>query len=204
MLLSIHPKNPDARKVAQVVETLKKGGIIIYPTDSVYAYGCDIFDQAAVERICQLRGLDPSKAMLSIVCKDISQVASFAHQIDNSVFRMLKDNLPGAFTFILKAGSKTPKIFHNRKKTIGVRIPDQPIALSIVEALGNPILTASLRSTNEQGEEYENDPGLLYEHFGSKVDIFIEAGPGGVEPSTVVDCTGTEPEILRQGAGKLV
>lgn len=204
MLLSIHPKNPDARKVAQVVETLKKGGIIIYPTDSVYAYGCDIFDQDAVERICKLRGLDPSKAMLSIVCKDISQVASFAHQIDNSVFRMLKDNLPGAFTFILKAGSKTPKIFHNRKKTIGIRIPDQPIALSIVEALGNPILTASLRSTNDQGEEYENDPGLLYEQFGSQVDIFIEAGPGGVEPSTVVDCTGTEPEILRQGAGELV
>jgi tRNA threonylcarbamoyl adenosine modification protein (Sua5/YciO/YrdC/YwlC family) len=203
MLLSIHPKNPDARKVAQVVNTLKQGGIIIYPTDSVYAYGCDIFNQEAVERICKLRGLDPSKAMLSIICKDISQVASFAHQLDNDVFRLLKDNVPGAFTFILKAGSKTPKIFHNRKKTIGVRIPDQPIALSMVEGLGNPILTASLRSTNDTSDDYENDPGLLYEQYGSQVDIFIEGGVGGLTPSTVIDCTGDAPVVLREGAGEL-
>ena len=202
MLLKINPDNPEGRKIQRVIDEIKDGGIIIYPTDTVYGLGCNIFDHKAVERICRLRNLDPVKARLSLICKDISQIAEYAHQIDNQIFKLLKKNLPGPFTFVLRSNNQVPKMFKNRKKTIGVRIPENNIVQAIVEGLGNPILTTSLRSDDEI-LEYFTDPIDIYEDFKKQVDIVIDGGIGNNVPSTVVDCTGDGPEILRQGAGEL-
>lgn len=202
MLLKINPDNPEGRKIRQVVDILEKGGVIIYPTDTVYALGCDMDNQQAVEKICKLRGLDPRKAMLSIICRDISQVAGFTQQIDNNIFKMLKKNLPGPFTFILPAGSGIPKLFRNRKKTLGIRVPEHEVPQAIISELGRPILTTSLKSDDEI-LEYFTDPVDIYEDFKKLVDVVIDSGIGGNEPSTVVDCTQTEPEVFRQGLGEL-
>ena len=203
MLLKINSENPEGRKIRQVVESLKEGGIIIYPTDTVYGLGCDIDNQKAVDRICKLRGLDPAKAMLSFICRDISQVSEYAHQIENATFRVLKKNLPGPFTFVLRSGNHVPKLFRNRKRTIGVRIPDHPIPLAIVEELGRPILTTSLKS-DDKILEYFIDPIDIFDDFSKLVDIVIDGGLGSNMPSTVVDCTGDFPEVVREGAGVLV
>lgn len=203
MLLKINSENPEGRKIRQVVDSLKSGGVIIYPTDTVYGLGCDIFDQKAVEKICRLRDLDPKKAMLSMVCKDISQVSEYASQIDNNVFKIMKKHLPGPFTFVLKAGSGVPKLFKNRKRTIGVRVPNNQIVLDIVEALGHPILTTSLKSDDEI-LEYFTDPIDIYEDFKKQVDIVIDGGIGGNVPSTVIDCTDDAPALLRAGAGEWI
>jgi len=203
MLFKINPTHPEGRKIRQVAEKLDEGGIIIYPTDSVYGLGCDIFNQKAVERICWIRELDSAKAMLSFICKDISQISEYAHQLDNDVFKLMKRNLPGPFTFMLRSNNKVPKLFKNRKRTIGVRIPDNPITMAIVEELGRPILTASLKS-DDALLEYETDPSEFYDDYKKLVDIVIDGGIGQVEPSTVVDCTGDEPVILREGIGELV
>lgn len=202
MLLKINPDNPEGRKISQVVDKLRQGGIIIYPTDTVYGLGCNIFDNKAVERICRLRKLDPVKARLSFICKDISQIAEYAHQIDNQVFKLLKKNLPGPFTFVLRSNNQVPKMFKNRKRTIGVRIPDNNIVNAIVEGLGHPILTTSLRSDDEI-LEYFTDPIDIYDDFKNLVDIVIDGGIGTNNPSTVVNCQEFPPEILRQGAGDL-
>lgn len=203
MLVKINAENPEGRKIRQVVETLEEGGIIIYPTDAVYGLGCDIFNQKAVERICWIRKLDPSKAMLSFICKDISQIAEYAHQLDNTVFKLMKRNLPGPFTFILQSNNQVPKLFKNRKRTIGVRIPNNPITLAIVEEFGRPILSASLKEENDV-VEYITSPEDFYEEYKNLVNLVVDGGPGRNEPSTVVDCTGTEPVILREGIGELV
>ncbi len=202
MLLRINPDNPEARKIRQAVEILQNGGVIIYPTDTVYGLGCDIYDNKAVEKICKLRGLDPVKAHLSLICRDISQVSGLTQQIDNHVFRILKKNLPGPFTFVLNSNNQVPKMFKNRKHTIGIRIPDNNICMAIVEELGRPILTASLKSDDEI-LEYFTDPIDIYEDFKKLVDLVIDGGIGGNVPSTVVDCTGPEPVMLREGAGVL-
>ncbi|TAK41830.1 MAG: threonylcarbamoyl-AMP synthase [Saprospiraceae bacterium] len=202
MLLELHPDNPEPRKVQQVVQSLQNGGVIIYPTDTVYGIGCDIFQQKAVERVCQIRQLDPAKAMLSFLCKDIAQAAQYAWQLDNDVFRLLKRNLPGPFTFILRSNNMVPKLFKNRKHTIGVRIPGNLITLALVEALGHPIFNASLKAENDE-EEYLSDPTIIYDLFGNQVDWVIGGGPGGQVPSTLVDCTVQPFEIIRQGAGVL-
>ncbi len=202
MLLKINPDNPEGRKIRQVMESLDKGGVIIYPTDTVYGIGCDIFNQKAVEKVCRIRGLDPSKAMLSFICKDISQVSEFSAPIDNSTFRVMKKNLPGPFTFVLKSNNTVPKILKNKKRTIGVRVPHHNIPLQIVEQLGRPLLTASLKSDDEI-LEYFTDPQDIFEDFKKLVDIVIDAGPGGNQPSTVIDCTGDLPEIIRTGIGEL-
>lgn len=202
MLLKINPDNPEGRKIRQVVECLQNGGIIIYPTDTVYGIGCNIFNNKAVERICRLRKLDPVKARLSFICNDISQISEYAHQIDNQVFRILKKNLPGPFTFVLRSNNKVPKMFKNRKKTIGVRIPANNITRTIVEDLGHPILTASLKSEDEI-LEYFTDPIDIYDDFKNLVDIVIDGGIGKNVPSTVVDCTNASPEIIRDGVGEL-
>ncbi len=202
MILSIHPQNPDQRKIAQAAEILRSGGVIIYPTDTVYAIGCDIASKEAVERVCRIRNLDPGKAMLTMMCKDISQVAEYSAQIDTPVFKLLRRNLPGPFTFILPAGSKTPKLFINRKKTIGIRIPANPIVQALLEELGRPMLTSSLK-TDDDVIEYYTDPEELHEDFHKLVDAVIDGGPGGISPSTLVDCTGPEPEVIRQGMGEL-
>lgn len=203
MLLKINHDNPEGRKIKQVVESLQEGGIIIYPTDTVYGLGCDIFNPKAVEKICRLRGLKPEKAMLSFICEDISQIADYAYQIDNDVFKILKKNLPGPFTFVLRANNTVPKLFKNRKRTIGVRIPENNIARSIVQELGRPILSISLKSDDEI-LEYFTDPIDIFDDFKKLVDIVIDGGIGNNNPSTVVDCTGDDLEVIRQGAGVLV
>lgn len=202
MIFTIHPQNPDQRKITQVAEMLRKHGVVIYPTDTVYAIGCDMMSKEAVERLCRIRHLDPQKAMLTLICKDLSQVAEYSAQIDTPVFKLMRRNLPGPFTFILPAGSKTPKLFINRKKTIGVRIPDNAILMALVEELGHPILTTSLKTTDDV-VEYFTDPEDLHEEYENLVDAVIDGGPGGIIPSTLVDCTGQEPELIREGAGEL-
>lgn len=202
MLLKINPDNPEGRKISHAVEALEKGGVIIYPTDTVYGLGCDIYNKKAVDKICRLRGLDPVKARLSFICSDISQVAEFTQQIDNQIFRLMKKHLPGPFTFVLNSSNQVPKMFKNRKRTVGIRIPDNNICLALVEALGRPILTASLKSEDEI-LEYFTDPVDIYEDFKKQVEIVIDGGIGNNQPSTVVDCTGDEPLILREGTGVL-
>lgn len=202
MLLKINPDNPEGRKIRQVVDILNAGGVIIYPTDTVYGLGCDIFNPKAVERICRLRDLKPEKAMLSFICTDISQVAEFAFQIDNEVFKALKRNLPGPFTFVLKANNQVPKLFKNRKRSIGIRIPDNDIAQAVIKELGRPILSLSLKSDDEI-LEYYTDPQDFYDDFKKLVDVVIDGGVGANVPSTVVDCMGEEMTVLRQGAGEL-
>jgi len=202
MLLELHSQNPSARKVQLVANTLVKGGVIIYPTDSVYGLGCDIFNQKAVARICQIRRIDPAKANLTFICKDIQQLSKYVYQIDNQLFRLLKDNVPGAFTFIFKANKEVPRHFKNRRKTIGVRVPNNPIALAILEELGRPILSISLKSDDEE-EDFIVDPSLIHDDFQKRVDIVIDGGMGSDEPSTIVDCTTDDYEILREGKGVL-
>jgi len=202
MLLKINPDKPEGRKIRQVVEILQKGGVIIYPTDTVYALGCDIERKEAVDRICKLRGLDPTKANLTFICEDISQVSDYAQQIDTPHFKLMKKNLPGPFTFILKANNKVPRMFRNRKRTIGIRIPKQEIPLSIVRELGRPILSTSLRNDDEV-LEYFTDPNDIYEDFKKLVDVVIDGGNCGSTPSTVVDMTDATPVIIREGAAEL-
>lgn len=202
MLVKIHPENPEGRKIQQVVDILKEGGVVIYPTDTVYGIGCDIFNQDAVDRICKLRRLDPVKARLAFICEDISQITEYSQPINNEVFRLMKRLLPGAYTFVINSNNKVPKLFKNRKRTIGVRIPDNRILQELVQALGRPILTTSLRSDDEI-TEYFTDPIDIDEDYGKLVDAVIDGGIGGNIPSTVLDCTGDEITILRQGAGQL-
>ena len=203
MHLRINADNIEWPKIRQIAEELEKGGILIYPTDTVYGLGCDIQNQKAVERICRIRGLDPKTANLSFICDNIGQIANYTKPISNELFKVLKKNLPGPFTFILPANNSVPKLFKNKKKTVGVRIPDHPIPLAIVEALGRPILTTSLRSDDEI-LEYFTDPADIYEDYKHQVDVFVNSGFGGNMASTVVDCTGGELAIIREGMGELI
>ncbi len=202
MLVEIHPDNPQERLISQATSILEEGGVLIFPTDTVYGIGCDIYSQKAVEQVCRLRKLDPQRAMLSFICKDISQIAEYAWQLDNDIFKLLKRNLPGPFTFILRSNNSVPKLFKNRKKTIGVRIPNNRITIALVEALGRPILSSSLR-TDDDILEYLTDPWEIHEEYEKHVDMVIDGGPGGHLPSTLVDCTSEPFEVLREGAGEL-
>ena len=186
----------------QIVDVLKSGGIIIYPTDTVYGLGCDITKPKAVEKIAQIRGIKLNKANFSFICQDLRHLSSFSLPLDNHVFKMLKRNLPGPFTFILKANNNVPKLFKSNKKTIGIRVPDNSIIQSIVEELGNPILTTSIY--DKANSEYITDPELINETYSDKVDIIIDGGSSGVESSTVVDCSVDDIVILRQGKGELI
>jgi tRNA threonylcarbamoyl adenosine modification protein (Sua5/YciO/YrdC/YwlC family) len=203
MRLNINSDNPEGRKIGQAVDILQSGGIIIYPTDTVYAFGCDIFNKKAVEQICRLRKLDPKKARLSIICKDLSQLAEYTQQIDNQIFRALKKHLPGPFTFVLNSNNDVPKLFKNKKRTIGIRIPDNAICQALIEGLGRPLLTASLKSGDDI-LEYYTDPLDIYEDYKKQVDLVIDGGIAGHKPSTVVDCTGAEPVVLREGKGAFI
>jgi tRNA threonylcarbamoyl adenosine modification protein (Sua5/YciO/YrdC/YwlC family) len=199
MLLSLHPQNPQGRLLRQIADCLKRGGVIIYPTDTIYGLGCDIYQQKAIERICKIKNVDPQKAQLSFICRDLSNLSDYTKSIDTPLYRVLKNHLPGPYTFILPASKEVPKILKSKKDTIGLRIPDNVICNAIVEALGNPILSASL--PGEMVEEY-TEPGIIYETFGKLVDYVIDGGPGGIEPSTVVDCTTGEWIVTRQGLGE--
>jgi tRNA threonylcarbamoyl adenosine modification protein (Sua5/YciO/YrdC/YwlC family) len=198
MLISIHPTNPQPRQLAIIKDCLESGGIIAYPTDTIYGLGCDIFHPEAVEKICAIKKVNPEKAQLSFICSDLSHLSNYAKSINNSLFRILKSTLPGPFTFVLPASKEVPKILQNKKKTIGLRIPDNKIALAIIETLGHPILSASFPGENI--EDY-TDPEIIQEHWGKQIDIVVDGGIGGIIPSTVVDCTTDEYVILRQGAG---
>lgn len=202
MLLPIHPVNPEPRKIQQVIDVLHDAGAIIYPTDTIYGLGCDLMQPKAIDRIYRIRRMDPQKALLTLICQDISQVAQYAHQIDNEVFRLMKKNMPGPFTFILRAGRQLPATLRNRKGTIGVRIPEHKITQAILESLQRPMLSASLRS-DDDFLEYENDPEEMQDLFGHQVDLVIDGGMGSRTPSTVIDCTGEEPVVIREGAGEL-
>lgn len=202
MLLKIHPDTPGARQIKLVTEKLQEGGVIIYPTDSVYGLGCDVYNHKAIEKVAMIKGIKPEKAQFSFIFNDLSQITEFTRQIDNNIFKLMKKNLPGPFTFILEANNNVPRLFKSKKKTIGIRIPDNNIARDIVRELGNPIVTTSVYDDDEI-LEYTTDPELIYDKYSDRVDIVIDGGFGNNEPSTVLDCTGGVIEILRQGIGEL-
>jgi tRNA threonylcarbamoyl adenosine modification protein (Sua5/YciO/YrdC/YwlC family) len=198
VIISIHLQNPQERLIRQAAEVLRNGGVIIYPTDTVYGLGCDIFQPKAIERICRIKGIDPAKANLSFVCSDLSDLSKYAKSISTPHYRFIKHHIPGPFTFILPASREVPKILKSRKDTIGLRVPDHRITHAIAAALGHPILSSSL--PGEMVEEY-TDPELIHEKFEKLVDLVIDGGIGGMQYSTIVDMTDEEPVITRQGMG---
>jgi len=202
MLIRIYPENPNQKHIRQVVDLLEVGGIIIYPTDTVYAIGCDIKSNKSIEKIARFKGLDPRNPDLSLIFHDMSQLSEYTVIRDNSIFKLLKHNLPGPFTFIVKANNQIPKMFKNKKKTVGIRIPGNSIVLEIVRELGRPIITTSVHDPDEI-IEYTTDPELIHEKYREFADLVIDGGYGKNEASTIIDCTGDEPEIIRQGLGDL-
>lgn len=202
MYIKLFEDNPNGRDIRKVVDILKDGGVIIYPTDTIYAMGCDINQVKAVQRVCHLKGVRPEKANFSIICQDLSNIAMYA-KVSNEVFKLMKHNLPGPFTFILPATNRLPNVMMNRRKTIGIRVPDNFIVQAIVEELGNPLLTTSVKADDEV-VEYMTDPELIHEKYGNLVDLVIDGGYGKNVASTVVDCTGDEITIVRQGIGDLI
>ena len=200
--LKIHPENPEPRKISHVIDVLQKGGVIIYPTDTIYGIGCDLMNKKGVERICKILDIKPQKLNLSFICQDLSHISEYVKRIDTPVFKVLKRALPGPFTFILESSSRVPRILDVNKKTVGIRIPDHKIPLTIVAALGNPLITSSIKD-DDKIKEYTTDPEEIYSDFKNIVDVVIDGGAGGNIPSTVVDCTGDELEIVRQGLGDL-
>lgn len=199
-MIKLYDENPNPNTIRKIVEVLRNGGVIIYPTDTVYALGCDIFQVRAVEKICKIKNIDPHKARFSVMCDSLSDI-SYYTKLDDDTFKLIKDNTPGAFTFILNGNSKLPRLIKERK-TIGIRIPDRNIVRTIVRELGNPILTTSLRDMTEE-VEYETDPELIFERYRNVIDLIIDGGIGNTEVSTVVDCTEGEFNIVRQGIGEL-
>lgn len=199
MLLHLHPDNPQPRNIKTIVECLLDGGVIIYPTDTIYGLGCSILQPKAVERICRIKQVDPQKAQLSFICSDLGDLSMYTKSISTPLYRMLKSFLPGPYTFILPASKQVPKLLKSKKETIGLRIPDNVTALTIIRDLTHPILSASL--PGDMVEEY-TDPELMYENFKNLVDIVIDGGIGGMVPSTVVDCTVDPPVVLRKGLGE--
>lgn len=201
MLIKIYPENPNPRDLDRIVDILREGGVIIYPTDTVYGIGCDITKPRAVERIIKIKGMKPKEAKFSFMCSDLSHISDFA-RVDNSTFKLLKRNLPGPFTFVLPGLNRVPEYFMSKRKTVGIRIPDHPIPVELVKLLGNPILTTSLKDDDEV-LEYTTDPELIYEKYCDLVDLVIDGGYGDNTPSTIIDCTEDEPTVIREGKGEL-
>lgn len=201
MYIKLFEDNPNERDILKITGVLKEGGVIIYPTDTIYAIGCDIYNTKAVQRVCQLKGIKPEKANFSMICRDLSNIAAYA-KVNNEVFKVMKRNLPGPFTFVLPATNKLPNILMNRRKTIGIRVPDNYIVKAIVEELGNPLLTTSVKADDEV-VEYITDPELIYERYEKLVDVVVDGGYGQNVASTVVDCSGDTIEVVRQGIGIL-
>ncbi len=202
MMIKIYPENPAPKHIKMVIDVLENGGVVIFPTDTVYAFGCSIYQPKALDKIARLKGVKKEKANFSFIFNDLSMLSDFTKPFDNSTFRLMRKNLPGPFTFILNANNKVPKIFQSKKKTIGIRIPDNNILASIIEELGHPLVTTSIHDDDEI-LEYTTDPELINERYSDKVDLIIDGGYGDNEASTVVDCTGDEPVILRQEKGFL-
>ena len=202
MILKIHPENPSPRQIKTVVECLNDGGVIIFPTDTIYALGCDIYKSRAIDKVAQINGIKKEKANFSFICCVLSQLADFTKPIPNEVFKLMRKTLPGPYTYILNANNNVPKIFQSKKKTVGIRIPDNNIPIEIIRLLGNPILSTSIHDDDEI-IEYSTDPELIYDKFKNQVDIVIAGGHGDNNPSTIVDCTGDEIVVVREGKGEI-
>lgn len=201
MLLHLHPENPQPRNIRTIVECIQKGGIVIYPTDTIYGLGCDIFQPKAIDKICRIKNIQPQKAQMSFICYDLSDLSKYAKSISTPIYRLLKSHLPGPYTFILPASREVPKILKSKKDTIGIRVPDNIIARTIVKELEHPIISTSL--PGEMVEEY-TDPEIIHENFKGLIDIVVHGGYGGIVPSTVIDCTTDEPVVVREGLGEWV
>ena len=198
MLIKLYDENPSEKQIKKIVDCLSNGGLIIYPTDTIYGIGCDIFNHKAIEKVARIKNVDVKKNNFSFICQDLSQVSDFIKPLNNSTFKLMKRLLPGPYTFVLEANNNVPKLFENKKKNVGIRIPDNSIILEIVRAFGHPILTTSLPQNEE---DYPTDPELIYEEFGEMVDIVIDGGYGNNIASTILDCTSDEILIIRQGKG---
>jgi tRNA threonylcarbamoyl adenosine modification protein (Sua5/YciO/YrdC/YwlC family) len=202
MLVHIHPDNPDPRRVKQVVECLLDGGVIVYPTDSVYSIGCDLAQTKAIERVARIKGIAMKDANFSLVCRDLSHLSEFCKPIENNIYKLMRRALPGPYTFILNANNSVPKIFQSKKKTIGIRVPDHPVSLALVTALGSPLVSTSVHDDDEI-LEYTTDPELIHERYEGQVDLVVHGGLGNLEASTVFDCTSGFPELIREGRGPI-
>ena len=200
--IKLYPENPEREKIEHIVNVLKDGGIVIYPTDTIYGIGCDLFHRKAVEKVCKIKGIKPKNLNLSFICYDLSDISNYVKRLDTPTFKILKKALPGPFTFILESNSNVPKILNTNKKTVGIRIPDNNIPRNIVQQLNNPIITTSIKDDDEI-LEYTTDPEIIYEEFKHEVDIIIDGGFGGNIPSTVVDCSQSDFEVIREGLGDI-
>lgn len=198
MIIAIHPDNPEPRKIRQAAEVLRNGGVIIFPTDTVYAMGCDISNSRAFEKLCRIKGVKPQKATFSFLLNDLSHISDYTKPFDREVFKLLKANLPGPFTFILNASSTVPALFRNNRKTIGIRVPNHEITRQLVEALGGPIASTSIHNDDPSFLEYLTDPQEIHERYEKEVDLVIDGGAGKTKASSVVDCTGAEPIVVRE------
>lgn len=201
MFVEINPLNIDQRLIIQAVNHLKKGGLLIFPTDTVYALGCDLKNKNALQSLAQIKGRKLNKVNFSIICSDLSHLSDYTRQLDRSVFKLLKHYLPGPFTFILNASNEVPKYFDSNKKEIGIRIPNNEITLEIVRLLGNPLATSSLHNDEDEIQEYFANPTVIYERFSDKIDFIIDGGVGKLEPSTIIDCSSGVAQVIRQGLG---
>jgi tRNA threonylcarbamoyl adenosine modification protein (Sua5/YciO/YrdC/YwlC family) len=204
MYLKIHPETPSQRQISRVADVLRNDGVIIYPTDTVYALGWRINNTKSEDKINQIKMDQKSRTSYSLICKDLSQVSQFTKPLDKSTFKLLKHNLPGPFTFLLPASNKIPKLYKSKKNIVGIRIPNNNIPLQLVEELGEPLMTTSLRNTNDEVLDYLVDPQQIFEKYNKQVDVIIDGGQGNIEVSTIVDCTNNEPYIVREGKGELV
>jgi tRNA threonylcarbamoyl adenosine modification protein (Sua5/YciO/YrdC/YwlC family) len=202
MLINIHSQNPDSRKVAQVVDILSKGGVVIIPTDTIYALACDLYQYKAFEQICRMKEVRPDKANFSLLCNDLSNISQFTKPFDRAIYKLLNRALPGPYTFILDASSEVPSVFRSRRKTIGLRIPDNKIVLDIIEKLGHPLIATSIHDIDEI-REYPTDPEEIFEIYGNQVEVVVDGGAGKIVASTVIDCTGNVPAVTREGAGDI-
>ncbi len=202
MILSIHPKDPEPRKIRTVVEKLLAGGVVICPTDTVYAYVCSAHSARAIEEVARLKGIKPQKADLSLICQDLSQLSTYAKAVDTAAFRIMKRALPGPYTFIVTASNEIPKLFKNNKRTVGIRVPAHPIPLAIVQELGHALVVASVHDPDKL-VDYTTEPERIDEHLGHRVELVIDGGIGGLEGSTVIDLSNGDPVVLREGKGSL-
>ncbi|MGB3466793.1 MAG: L-threonylcarbamoyladenylate synthase [Cyclobacteriaceae bacterium] len=200
--IRLYEENPELDKVLEIVSILRDGGVVIYPTDTVYGIGCDIFNQAAIDRVMQIKQTKAKNLNLSFICYDLSHISEYVKSLETPIFKLMKRALPGPYTFILQSSNKVPKILQVKKKTVGIRVPDNNIPRMLVKELNHPIITTSILDDDDV-LEYSTDPELIYEKFADKVDVVIDGGYGRVEPSTVIDCTGNSPEITREGLGDI-
>ncbi len=202
MVIEIHSENPDQRKLDKVVDIIKRGGVAIIPTDTIYALVCDIYNHKAIDKVCRIKNVKLEKSNLSFLCLDLANISTFTRAFDRSIYKLLNRSLPGPYTFILEASSEVPSIFRSKKKTIGIRIPDHRAVQGIVKGLGNPLMSTSLHNRDEI-VVYPTDPSDIFEKYEHLVDVIVDGGYGGNTASTIIDCTGSEPEVIRHGAGSI-